>query len=42
VLEGDLRAMQGRVDPELLFDSLLEVDRCYARDVEAGQRRSTR
>ena len=37
VLEGDLRAMQGRVDPELLFDSLLEVDRCYARDVEAGQ-----
>src|SRR6266852_2745897 len=27
VLEGDLRAMQGRVDPELLFDSLLEVDR---------------
>jgi len=37
VLEGDLRAMQGRVDPELLFDSLLEVDRCYARDVESGQ-----
>jgi len=37
VLEGDLRAMQGRVDPELLFDSLLEVDRCYARDAEAGQ-----
>jgi sensor histidine kinase YesM len=37
VLEGDLRAMQGRVDPELLFDSLLEVDRCYAGEVEAGQ-----
>ena len=37
VLEADLRAMQGRVDPELLFDSLLEVDRAYARDVQAGQ-----
>ena len=37
VLEGDLRAMQGRVDPELLFDSLLEVDHAYARDVQAGQ-----
>jgi len=37
VLEGDLRAMQGRVDPELLFDSLLEVDRAYERDVQAGQ-----
>ncbi|HEY3075798.1 MAG TPA: hypothetical protein VGJ74_11550 [Burkholderiales bacterium] len=37
VLEGDLRAMQGRVDPELLFDSLLEVDRAYERSVEAGQ-----
>ncbi len=37
VLEGDLRAMQGRVDPELLFDSLLEVDYAYARDVRAGQ-----
>jgi hypothetical protein len=37
VLESDLRAMQGRVDPELLFDSLLEVDRAYERDVRAGQ-----
>ena len=37
VLEGDLRAMQGRVDPELLFDSLLEVDRAYERSAEAGQ-----
>jgi hypothetical protein len=37
VLEGDLRAMQGRVDPELLFDSLLEVDRAYERDVQSGQ-----
>lgn len=37
LLEGDLRAMQGRVDPELLFDTLLEIDRAYARDVQAGQ-----
>ena len=37
VVEGDLRAMQGRVDPELLFDSLLEVDHAYARGVQAGQ-----
>jgi hypothetical protein len=37
VVEGDLRATQGRVDPELLFDSLLEVDRAYERDVQAGQ-----
>jgi hypothetical protein len=37
VLESDLRAMQGRVDPELLFDSLLIVDRAYERDVQAGE-----
>jgi hypothetical protein len=37
VLEADLRAMQGRVDPELLFDSLLELDHAYARDPRAGQ-----
>ena len=37
MLEADLRATQGRVDPELLFDSLLEVDRAYERSVEAGQ-----
>lgn len=37
MLEGDLRAMQGRVDPELLFDTLLEIDQAYARDVQAGQ-----
>lgn len=37
VLEGDLRAMQGRVDPQLLFDTLLEVERAYAQDVQAGQ-----
>lgn len=37
VVEGDLRAMQGRVDPELLFDTLLHVERVYAQDVQAGQ-----
>jgi hypothetical protein len=37
LLEGDLRAMQSRVDPELLFDTLLAIDHTYARDVEAGQ-----
>jgi hypothetical protein len=37
LVEGDLRAMQGRVDPELLFDTLLEIDQAYARDVQAGQ-----
>ncbi len=36
-LEADLRAMQGRVDPDLLFDSLLELDHAYARDPHAGQ-----
>jgi len=37
VLEGDLRAMQARVDPELLFDTLLAVDRAYARSVRSGE-----
>jgi hypothetical protein len=37
VVEGDLRAMQGRVDPELLFDTLLHVEGVYAQDVQAGQ-----
>ena len=37
VVESDLRAMQGRVDPELLFDTLLEVDRAYERSAEEGQ-----
>jgi hypothetical protein len=37
VVEGDLRAMQGRVDPQLLFDTLLQVERAYAHDVQAGQ-----
>jgi len=37
VLEGDLRAMQARVDPDLLFDTLLEVDRAYARSTRSGE-----
>ena len=37
VLEGDLRAMQARVDPELLFDTLLSVDRAYARSTRSGE-----
>src|SRR2546430_3072152 len=37
VLEGDLRAMQARVDPDLLFDTLLAVDRAYARSNRSGE-----
>lgn len=37
LVEGDLRAMQARVDPDLLFDSLLEIDRAYAQGVGEGQ-----
>jgi len=37
VLEGDLRAMQARVDPDLLFDTLLSVDRAYARSTRSGE-----
>jgi len=37
VLEGDLRAMQARVDPELLFDTLLSVDRAYAGSTRSGE-----
>jgi len=37
VLEGDLRAMQARVDPDLLFDTLLAVDRAYARSIRFGE-----
>jgi hypothetical protein len=39
LVEGDLRTMQARVDPDLLFDSLLEIDRAYAHDTRAGQER---
>jgi len=37
MLEGDLRAMQSRVDPQLLFDTLLAVERAYVQDVQTGQ-----
>ncbi len=37
LVEGELQAMQARVDPDLLFDSLQEIDRRYARDGVAGQ-----
>ena len=39
LVEGELRAMQARVDPELLFNSLVSIDEGYAHGVEAGQRR---
>ncbi len=37
VLEGDLRAIQARVDPDLLFDTLLAVDRAYATSTRSGE-----
>ncbi len=37
LLEGDLRAMQARVDPDLLFDTLLAVDRAYTRSIRTGE-----
>ena len=39
LVEGELRAMQARVDPELLFNSLVSIDEGYAHGVEAGQQR---
>lgn len=39
LVEGKLRAMQARVDPDLLFDSLLAIDRSYASDAAAGRER---
>ena len=38
VVEADLRAMQARVEPELLFAALRAVDEGYARSAEAGER----
>jgi len=38
VVEADLRAMQARVEPELLFAALRAVDEGYARNAEAGER----
>jgi hypothetical protein len=37
LVEGDLRAMQARVDPDLLFDTLLAVDRAYAMSTLSGE-----
>ena len=39
LVEGELRAMQARVDPELLFNSLVAIDQGYVQSVEAGQQR---
>lgn len=39
LVEGELHAMQARVDPKLLFDSLVSIDHGYARGVECGQQR---
>ena len=39
LVEGELRAMQARVDPELLFNSLVAIDDGYAQGVEQGQQR---
>lgn len=39
LVEGELRAMQARVDPELLFGTLLEIDRAYGDGVALGQER---
>jgi hypothetical protein len=38
VVESDLRAMQARVEPDLLFAALQAVDQAYARGVEEGER----
>ncbi len=37
LVEGNLRAMQARVDPDLLFDALLAVDHAYAKSIRAGE-----
>jgi LytS/YehU family sensor histidine kinase len=39
LVEGELRAMQARVDPELLFNSLVSIDEGYAQGVDAGRQR---
>jgi LytS/YehU family sensor histidine kinase len=38
MVEADLRAMQARVEPDLLFAALGAVDQGYARNVETGER----
>ncbi len=37
MVEADLRAMQARVEPDLLFAALNAVDQAYARSVEEGE-----
>lgn len=37
LVEGDLRAMQARVEPELLFSALLAIDEAYQRGVHEGE-----
>jgi len=38
VVEADLRAMQARVEPDLLFSALVAVDEAYGRSVDEGER----
>jgi hypothetical protein len=38
MVEADLRAMQARVEPDLLFAALQAVDQAYARSVDEGER----
>jgi hypothetical protein len=37
VVEADLRAMQARVEPDLLFSALVAVDEAYGRNVDEGE-----
>src|SRR4051812_1437805 len=38
MVEADLRAMQARVEPDLLFSALVAVDEAYGRSVDQGER----
>jgi len=38
MVEADLRAMQARVEPDLLFAALVAVDEAYGRSVDEGER----
>jgi hypothetical protein len=38
MVEADLRAMQARVEPDLLFAALQAVDQAYARGADEGER----
>ncbi|HEY5900086.1 MAG TPA: histidine kinase [Burkholderiales bacterium] len=38
LVEADLRAMQARVEPDLLFAALPAIDRAYEQSVERGER----